>query len=119
MDGKVIAITGGASGIGRATAKILASRGARLSIADLNATTLNQLSSEFSSQHPDFLYTQLDITKRTDVDDWIKKTVDHFGGLDGAANCAGVTGRTNDWMPLTEVDDAHWDITIGVNLTGM
>ncbi|OAG37834.1 hypothetical protein AYO21_07940 [Fonsecaea monophora] len=118
MDGKVIAITGGSSGIGKATARILASRGAKLSIADWNATSLAQLSAEFSSQYPDFLYTQLDVTQRAKVDDWIAQTVQHFGRLDGAANCAGVTGRTNDRMPLTEVDDEHWDVAIGVNLTG-
>lgn len=118
MDQKVIALTGGGSGIGRATAKLLALRGAKLSIADKNPEALAQLSAEFA-QHPEFLFTELDISNVDQVDAWVRKTVKHFGRLDGAANCAGATGKTTDYMPLTEVDDDHWHTAIAVNLTGM
>jgi len=115
MKESVIAITGGASGIGLATAKILHSKGAALSIADISTEALDRAKQEFEGRDNDIMYSKVDISKRLEVDAWIKNTVDRFGTLTGAANCAGVA---NSFKPLTEIEDEEWDRTIGINLSG-
>ncbi|EXJ76283.1 uncharacterized protein A1O5_00791 [Cladophialophora psammophila CBS 110553] len=117
MEGKVIAISGGASGIGLATAKILASRGAKLSLADWNEEALKDAVKGFKSS--EILTTKLDVRSSQDVDQWIAKTVEHFSRLDGAANCAGVFGKHAKNEPLAHVSNEQWDTAIGINLTGL
>ncbi|KAL4733875.1 short chain dehydrogenase/ reductase [Aspergillus similis] len=116
--GKFIAITGGASGIGLALVKLLASRNAILSISDLNVAALATLEAELKTGHPDYLYTAVNIANEEEVNAWITATKDHFGELHGAANCAGIVGTTNMAMPLTKIDNKNWELCLGFNLTG-
>lgn len=117
---KVIAITGGASGIGLATAKLAASRGAILSLADINYDALKAAkhSIEAVSQSK-VLITQLDVTRSKDVDTWINNTASVLGRLDGAANLAGVIGKYSGVKRLVEIDDEYWDQVLRINLTGL
>ena len=120
VKGKVIAITGGASGIGLATAKILASRGAKISIADVSEPNLEKAKAtikEASSGSEDVLACKVDVRDFTQVQDWIKQTVDTFGKLDGAANIAGTVGTNYSGYTLAEEDKEQWDLILGVNLT--
>lgn len=115
LKGKVIAITGAASGIGLSTARLLASRGATLSLADLNQSGLGTaLSSLEGSNH---LTTVVDVRKTSDIDSWISKTVKALGKLDGACNLAGV--HTGKGLPLAEESDEDWDFMMGVNGKGV
>lgn len=118
MDGKVIAITGGASGMGLALARVLAARNANLSISDMNEKGLAAIEAELKEEHPNYLYTKVNIAVEKEVTDWISATKSHFGRLDGAANCAGIVGTTNTAMPLTQIENSNWDKCIAVNLTG-
>ncbi|OQU99360.1 hypothetical protein CLAIMM_04999 [Cladophialophora immunda] len=117
MEGKVIALTGGASGIGLAAAKILVSRGAKLSLADWNEAALKDIAQEFKTS--EVLLTKMDVRSSEDVNRWITKTVQHFGQLDGAANCAGVFGKYPKNELLGDMADEQWDMAIAINLTGM
>jgi NAD(P)-dependent dehydrogenase (short-subunit alcohol dehydrogenase family) len=117
---KVIAITGAASGIAYATAHYLATRGAKLSLADINGDALKTVAEEVASKHGVEVYHHVvDVTKRADVEAWITGTVQKFGRLDGAANLAGTIGTTIGLNTVAETDDADWDINIAVNLTGV
>lgn len=117
--GKVIAITGGASGIGLETAKLLSSRGAKLSIADVQEGPLQEGATAIQSVGGEVFTFKLDVRDRKQVDAWIEKTVHHFGKLDGAANIAGVTGRSIGVKTADELEDDDWDFVLGVNLTGL
>jgi NAD(P)-dependent dehydrogenase (short-subunit alcohol dehydrogenase family) len=116
---QVFAITGGASGIGLATAKLLASRGAKLSLADVQDEALEQVAQELRATGTEVLTTKVDVRKSDDVDSWIKATVSQFGKLDGAANLAGVTGRCIGRNTAADLENDDWDFVISINLTGV
>jgi NAD(P)-dependent dehydrogenase (short-subunit alcohol dehydrogenase family) len=117
---KVIAITGAGSGIGLATAQLLAERGATLSLADLHQSSLENAMSLIKSQSPNtkILITSLDVRSTTAVDSWIAKTQAEFGPLDGAVNLAGVIGPSIGVNGVQDLSDDEWDFVVGVNLTG-
>jgi NAD(P)-dependent dehydrogenase (short-subunit alcohol dehydrogenase family) len=93
--GKVIAITGGASGIGLSCAKLFSSLGAKVSLGDVSEGGLEKARKELASSGAQVFTKTIDVRKRETVDSWIKETVDHFGKLDGAANMAGVLGKNH------------------------
>ena len=122
MQGKVIAISGGASGIGLATAEVLHRRGAHVAIGDIDPEALQTASKTNATfqEAPDrLLCSHLDVSKRASVEAWISEIVTKFGKLDGAANCAGVIGKHHGTRALEDLEDDQWDLILGVNLTGM
>ena len=120
LSGKVIAITGAASGIALATAHLLASRGATLSIADLQEAALTKVASELRERHRVPVHSfALDVRSREAVDSWIAEIIKKFGRLDGAANLAGVIGKSIGILGVADTDEDEWNFIIGVNLTGV
>jgi len=115
--GKVVAITGAASGIGLATAKLLASRGADLSLADVQKDALEVVAAEITSAGGSVITTIVDVRDNGQITAWISRTVEHFGKLHLAANMAGVITRHNDLLQDLQQDD--WDLVISINLTGI
>jgi NAD(P)-dependent dehydrogenase (short-subunit alcohol dehydrogenase family) len=93
MENKVIVITGGASGMGLETAKLLAGKGAKVSIADVQEGPLKQAVEDIEKAGGKAIGTVVDVRKRDQVEAWIKKTVDTYGKLDGAANLGEFVGR--------------------------
>lgn len=116
--GKVYAITGGASGIGLATAKILSRKGATVCMADIDPAAMKDAEAHFSALNVPFMVTKVDVSRRREVDSWIDSIVRTHGKLYGAANVAGVIGKMNGVAPVTELDDDEWDRIMAVNLTG-
>ncbi|KAM0327087.1 hypothetical protein ACHAQA_006214 [Verticillium albo-atrum] len=118
---KVIALTGCASGIGLATAHLLASRGARLSLADLQQEALIAAKQAIEQANPgaDVFVTALDVRDCAAVEAWTTGTVTRFGRLDGAANLAGVIPKSIGVKSLAEQDLEEWDFVQGVNLNGV
>lgn len=119
--GKVVAVTGAASGIGLATAKSLASLGARISITDVNETDLSSAAAELAGVcGAENVYSQVvDVRDRKAVEAWIAATVEKLGPLDGAANCAGVLGAQGNKATIPQLEDDEWDFVMGVNAKGI
>jgi NADP-dependent 3-hydroxy acid dehydrogenase YdfG len=80
----LFAITGAASGIGRATAELLAKRGALLSLADMDGEAVQQFAKTLADNGVSVISKAVDVRKREEVEAWITETVEHFGRpLDG------------------------------------
>ncbi|KAL7818542.1 NAD(P)-binding protein [Trichoderma gracile] len=116
--GKVYAITGGASGIGLATVKLLAEQGAIVCFSDVNVTALAETEAYLKEKGAKFTASKVDVSKRAEVDAWIEGIVKEFGQLDGAANIAGIIGKHHSIHSVGELEDDEWDKIIAVNLTG-
>ncbi|KAH0844181.1 hypothetical protein AYO21_11537 [Fonsecaea monophora] len=115
LEGKRIAVTGAASGIGLATAQLLASRGAVLSLSDINQDSLQKaLDSLPGKGH---FITVVDVRDSAKVTEWIKNTAERLGGLDGAANVAGV--EREGGRHLADSRDEDWDFVMGINGAGV
>jgi NAD(P)-dependent dehydrogenase (short-subunit alcohol dehydrogenase family) len=119
LAGKVIAITGAASGIGLQTARLLASRGALLSLADINAKQLEAAARSLQEEGARVVFTVVDVTERAKVRAFIEKTVQEYGKLDGAANLAGVIGRHGVTLDLRDETDDEWDLIFNINAKGV
>lgn len=119
FENKVYCVTGAASGIGKATAILLAQKGATgLALSDVDAQGLVDTEKTCTAAGAQVVATKVDVRDRAQVDAWINDSVYHFGRLDGAANVAGVAGGNGDTVIETIVQ-ADWDFTLGVNLTGV
>jgi NAD(P)-dependent dehydrogenase (short-subunit alcohol dehydrogenase family) len=118
FSGKVYAITGGASGIGLATAKVISERGATACISDIDANALKDVEAYFTEKKVPFSVTKVDVSRRDEVDAWIDDIVRKFGRLDGAANVAGIIGKGHGVKTVAELEDDEWNKIIAVNLTG-
>jgi NAD(P)-dependent dehydrogenase (short-subunit alcohol dehydrogenase family) len=119
MENKVIVITGAASGMALETAKLLASKGAKVSLADVQEAALKQAVADIEKSGGQAMGTVVDVSDRKQVEAWIKATVDKFGKIDGAANLAGVIGKHININSLQDVDDDDWDFVMGVNAKGL
>lgn len=114
-DDQVIAVTGAGHGIGRATARLFASRGARLILGDLNPETLAETAGECESLGATVWSAQYDQRDSSSVDRLLEGGRSHFGALDALANIAGIypTGT------VTGTTDALWADVLATNLTGV
>lgn len=118
LDGKVYAITGGASGIGLATAKYLSSRGATVCMADIDPKAMSDADSYFAPLSVPYMISEVDVSKRSQVDSWIDAIVAKYGKLYGAANVAGIIGKVHGTTAVTDMPDDEWNNIVAVNLTG-
>lgn len=120
LRGKVIAITGASGGIGSATAIFLASQGATLSLADMDANALDLVAEEIRSRYQsDVMTTKVDVTESQQVNDWIELTVRRFSKLSGGVNLAGTVGREFGLKLAHEVSDADFDSVMAINVKGL
>ena len=114
---KVALVTGGASGIGRATALTFAREGARLIIADMNEDGGQQTVHMITENSGEATFVQVDVTQATEVEAMISKAIETYGRLDCAHNNAGIGSRPR--VLIHELPEESWDQVIGINLKGV
>jgi NAD(P)-dependent dehydrogenase (short-subunit alcohol dehydrogenase family) len=115
LDGRVALVTGGGSGIGRATALVLGARGASVVVADVDEASAQETMDLIGA---DARTSSLcaDVTDPASVDRMVASAVERFGALDWACNVAGVS---NEQKPFTDHTLAEWQRVIDVDLTGV
>jgi NADP-dependent 3-hydroxy acid dehydrogenase YdfG len=114
VDGKVILITGGSTGIGAETARLLAARGATVAIAARRKDKLDEVVSDIRRQGGAAAAYVLDVTDKAQVETVVAAAVGEFGRLDVLINNAGLMPV----RPMAEVNTDDWDAMIDVNLKG-
>jgi NAD(P)-dependent dehydrogenase (short-subunit alcohol dehydrogenase family) len=110
---KVALITGGGSGIGRATALIFAREGAKLVIADLSRKGGEETVAMVKQASGEAISFESDVLKPGAAEDLVNKAVKHFGRLDCAFNNAGVAG---DLARTADSTEECWDFVVGIDL---
>ena len=112
---RVALITGGASGIGRATAQLFLDEGAKVVICDINTGALGRAVDELRAGGHQVLGVAGDVRSMKDAAAMVQGAVDAFGRLDILFCCAGITSV----MPISELSEEEWDAVIDTNLKGM
>lgn len=115
FDGKVVAITGAASGLGAATARDFASRGAKLCLSDIDGEGLLRMKEELEARGTEVLTEVVDVSQPSRVEEWCENTYKAMGHVDVLINNAGVAvaGRLEDMT----IEDWQW--ILNINLWGV
>lgn len=128
VTGKSVVVTGAAFGLGRAYAEIMAEQGAQVTLIDLNEDQLTETVAEISEQFGTVHGIVRDVTDRAGMSAAFDEIASHQGGIDVVFANAGVDagpgfltpeGQRNPEGEIDNLDDAHWDKVIGVNLTSI
>ncbi len=112
---KVAIITGAASGIGLATAHVFAAEGARVVLADIDASRAEAASAAVAQAGGETLAVRVDVTDRESVDAMVAATIERFGRIDCLVNNAGITKDSR----LVKMTEQQFDSVMSVNLKGV
>src|SRR5271156_2839719 len=116
LQGKVVLVTGGTSGIGREAAILFAKAGAKVVVAGRREAEGKETVDLVRAAGGDGFFVKADVANAAEVEALVQKTVQEFGHLDIAFNNAGIEGT---WVPITEQTEENWDRTIDINLKGV
>lgn len=116
MKDKVALITGGAGGIGQATAQLFLDQGANVVLVDINEDSLKKAKNSFHVEDHRISTVQGDVTDEKDVENYVKQTVDQFGKIDIFFNNAGINGPV---APITELEKNTFEQILSINTTGV
>jgi NAD(P)-dependent dehydrogenase (short-subunit alcohol dehydrogenase family) len=112
LEGQVAWVSGAASGIGAAIARLFAAEGARVALADVQAGAGKQVGDQIAAAGGVAVFLPCDVSREEEVRAAVDRTAARFGGLHIVVNCAGVV----QVGPLHELDAGQWDHLMGVNL---
>ncbi len=112
--GKIAFITGAGSGIGRATARVLAQGGADVALCDINLAAAEEAAQEIVATGRRAIALRVDVTRLDEVTSAVEKTQSDFGRVDILLSNAGIAEQA----PLTEITEEQWDRMFNVHLTG-
>jgi NAD(P)-dependent dehydrogenase (short-subunit alcohol dehydrogenase family) len=112
VSGKVAVVTGGASGIGRATALLLAREGATVVVADLKTADGERVVAEIKQSGGKALFERADVSRGEDCFRLVKTAIQAFGRIDILFNNAGIIRRAN----IVDLPEEDWDLVMAVNV---
>ena len=114
LEGKKVIVTGGGSGIGRATCVLAAAEGADVAVADINPETAAETVSMVEKQGAKAILIEMDTSQKADAERMTAEALDAFGTIDGLVCCAIklVPGK------LEELPEADWDMVMDIGLKG-
>ena len=115
FEGKVVVITGAASGLGLATAERLSAEGASLALVDINGAALEPIAARLAANAPAIAITA-DVASEAQVRDYVARAMEAFGRIDGFFNNAGVEGRQNSTEDFGAQEFEH---VVSINLDGV
>ncbi len=112
LAGKVALITGGASGIGRATARLFAREGAAIALADIQADAGQRIADEIVQSGGRAFFEAVDVTRTADCRRLVERAIREFGRIDILFNNAGIIRRTT----VLDLSEDDWDRVMAVNV---
>jgi meso-butanediol dehydrogenase / (S,S)-butanediol dehydrogenase / diacetyl reductase len=115
LEGKVCIVTGGGSGIGRATCLLFAQEGARIAVADKRKEAADAVAAECAAEGTQALALAVDVAKDVDCGRMVEETVKRFGRLDVLVNNAGYGFAGT----VVDTDERAWDDLMAVNVRGV
>jgi NAD(P)-dependent dehydrogenase (short-subunit alcohol dehydrogenase family) len=116
LDGKVAVVTGGSSGIGRATALLMAKEGARVMVADVQQDMGEETAHLIKQSQGEARFFKCDVSNKDAVEEMVAKTIEAFGRLDCAFNNAAIEGAS---ARLDKYPDDEWDRVLRIDLTAV
>jgi NAD(P)-dependent dehydrogenase (short-subunit alcohol dehydrogenase family) len=117
FEGKVVIVTGAASGIGRAAAYAFARRGVKVVVADVEVKGGEETVRRIKDGGGEAIFVKTDVSQSVEVQNMVNKAVQTYGAVDFAYNNAGVTRGTG--IPTGEFKEEDWDFVHGINLKGV
>lgn len=115
LSGKTALVTGAGSGIGKATALLLAREGANVAVLSRTAEEIDAVAAEIEAAGGKAISIPADVSDDADMKAVVAKVVERFGALDIVVANAGINGV---WAPIEDITPEEWDQTISVNLRG-
>ncbi len=116
LDKKSILITGGSTGIGKATVLRCAEEGAQVTLADINTKEAEDVVAQVRAEGGSATFCHADVTQSSDVKQMIEMATSTYGTLDGAFNNAGIEGA---FTSITKMSEAEYDRTVNVDMKGV
>ncbi len=115
LEGKIAAVTGGGSGMGKAISQAYAREGARVVVTDLNLDAARGVAEQIAAAGGEAIPVQTDVRDQAQAQAMVSAAVDTYGGLDVLVNNAGIAGPTGK---VEEIDPEDWDRCLEVCITG-
>lgn len=115
LHGKTALVTGAGSGIGKASAKLLAYAGAKVALLGRSDSELDRVFHELGGEEAGHIKLLADVSNEVEMRDTFQKLGVMWDRLDIVLACAGINGV---WAPLDEISAGEWEQTLGINLTG-
>jgi NAD(P)-dependent dehydrogenase (short-subunit alcohol dehydrogenase family) len=114
LKNKVVVITGARRGMGKADALLFAQKGAKVVVSDISQEDCQKVVDQIEKKGGQAIAVKCDVSKKEEVDNLFRKTIEKFGRVDVLVNNAGIC----EFKPFIDLTEEEWDRTLNINLKG-